>query len=403
MKKRRIWLVVIILLIITNTATFLLSNSLSVVFGNKVLLSTDNQNTAVNIKKMLMLKNFMGKNYYKPIKEDVLIEGALKGMFNSIGDPYTQYMTPKEYESFTTETEGSFGGIGIQVTVDEKGVVTVVAPIEDTPGEKAGLKSGDKIVRVNGEDIIGLELNQVVEKMKGDPGTDVSLTIIRDGKEDYIEKKIVREIIRIKTVKSDILKENLGYLRITMFDRKTAEDFKEHLKSLKDKNIKGLIIDLRSNPGGLLNEVVEIADDLLGKQTIVYTEDREGNKREEMSDEKNKVDVPIVVLVNGGSASASEILSGAIKDTNAGTLVGTTTFGKGLVQNVEKLSDGSAIKYTSAEYFTPNGINIHGKGIKPDIVVEMPEALKDKPKVEQEEDPQLKKAIEVLESKISIE
>lgn len=399
--KKKLWLAVILLLIITNTATFLFSNTLSLAFGNKVLLTTDSQDTAIGLKKMVMLKDFLEKNYYQPLEDDALMEGALKGMFDSIGDPYTVYMTPREYNNFMTETEGSFGGIGIQVTIDEKGLITVIAPIEDTPGEKAGLKSGDKIVKVNGEDVIGVELDKVVDKMKGEPGTKVTLTIAREGQKDNIEKEITREIIRIKTVKSNTINGDLGYVRISMFDRKTSEDFISQLNTLKGKNIKGLIIDLRGNPGGLLNEVVKIADEILDEQLIVYTEDRAGNKREEFSDKKHKLDIPLVLLVDGGSASASEILSGAVKDTNSGTLVGTTTFGKGLVQDVESLSDGSGMKYTAAEYFTPNGINIHGKGIEPDIVIEMPEALSEEGKTDQSEDPQLKKAIEVLKSKIS--
>ena len=186
---------------------------------------------------------------------------------------------------------------------------------------------------------------------------------IRDrGISDYIEKDIIREIIKIKTVKSEIIDNEYGYIRISMFDRNTSKDFNNHLNSIESKGINGLIIDLRSNPGGLLNEVIKVADRILGEQIIVYTEDRNKNRKESYSDGKNKIDIPLVLLVDEGSASASEILAGAVKDSKSGTLVGTKTFGKGLVQNVEDLSDGSGIKYTSSEYFTPNGINIHGVG-----------------------------------------
>ncbi len=400
--KKIIWLAVILALLLTNTATFLLSNSLSLALGNKVILTTDNASTAVELKKLVMLKNFLEENYYKPIEQDVLMEGAMRGMFQSIGDPYTVYLTPSEYDGFMTQTEGTFGGIGIQVSMDENGFVTIIAPIEDTPGERAGLLSGDKVIKVDGEDVVGKDLNEVVNKMKGEPGTKVTLTISREGRSGYLQKEIIREIIRIQTVKSEVIDEHIGYIRISTFDRKTAEDFNTHLDELESKGIKGLIIDLRGNPGGLLNEVVKIADRILGEQIIVYTEDRNGNRYNNYSDEKNKIHIPLVVLVNEGSASASEILAGAVKDSNSGTLVGTTTFGKGLVQNVESLSDGSGFKYTSSEYFTPDGTNIHGKGIQPDVVVHMPEHLAERPKVGLEIDPQFQKAKEILESKISV-
>lgn len=398
--KKKVLLAVILLLIITNTATFLLSNTLSLRHGNKVLLETDSPESAMGLQKLVMLKNYLEDSYYQPIEKGALMEGALKGMFNSIGDPYTVYMNSNEFENFMTETEGSFGGIGIQVTIDEKGLVTVIAPIEDTPGERAGLKSGDKIVKVDGEDVIGMELDEVVDKMKGEEGTKVSLTISREGKEDYIQKEITREIIRIKTVKSEMLEDDLGYIRISMFDEKTSEDFITHLDKLESQKMKGLIIDLRGNPGGSLKEVVEISDRILGEQTIVYTKDREGKKEYYNSDEENKLQIPLVLLINEGSASASEILAGAVKDSKSGTLVGTTTFGKGIVQTVQSLSDGSGMKYTSSEYFTPNGINIHGKGIEPDVMVKMPEKLLLQSIVELEEDPQFQKALEVLQSKI---
>ncbi len=401
MKKRLAWLFVIILLIVSNIATFLFSNTLSLAFGNKVLLTTDSPNTAINVKKLIMLKDFLQKNYYLPLEEDKLMEGSIKGMFDSIGDPYTIYMTPSEYDSFVDETEGSFGGIGIQITLDDEGFVTIIAPIEDTPGERVGLKSGDKVIKVNGEDIVNKSLSEVVAKIKGEPGTKVRLTIIREGISDYIEKDIIREIIKIKTVKSEIIDNEYGYIRISMFDRNTSKDFNNHLNSIESKGINGLIIDLRSNPGGLLNEVIKVADRILGEQIIVYTEDRNKNRKESYSDGKNKIDIPLVLLVDEGSASASEILAGAVKDSKSGTLVGTKTFGKGLVQNVEDLSDGSGIKYTSSEYFTPNGINIHGVGIEPDIRVEMPKELIERPKLELEEDLQFLKALEVLKSKIT--
>ena len=386
--KKIIWLAVILALLLTNTATFLLSNSLSLALGNKVILTTDNASTAVELKKLVMLKNFLEENYYKPIEQDVLMEGAMRGMFQSIGDPYTVYLTPSEYDGFMTQTEGTFGGIGIQVSMDENGFVTIIAPIEDTPGERAGLLSGDKVIKVDGEDVVGKDLNEVVNKMKGEPGTKVTLTISREGRSGYLQKEIIREIIRIQTVKSEVIDEHIGYIRISTFDRKTAEDFNTHLDELESKGIKGLIIDLRGNPGGLLNEVVKIADRILGEQIIVYTEDRNGNRYNNYSDEKNKIHIPLVVLVNEGSASASNS-RWCSKDSNSGTLWAPLLLVKAGA-NVESLSDGSGFKYTSSEYFTPDGTNIH-EGIQPDVVVHMPEHLAERPKVGLEIDPNSKR------------
>lgn len=346
-------------------------------------------------EKFLSLKNYLLKNYYKELEEDKLIEGAIKGMFDSIGDPYTLYMDAREYGDLVTRTQGIYGGIGVIVTPGDDGYVTVVSPIEDTPGEKAGLIPGDRIIYVNGEAIFGDRLEYAVDLMKGEPGTEIKLSILREGKAEVFDVNIIREEIRLKTVRSEVMEKNIGYIRISMFDEQTAKDFKEHLQLLKKKNVKGIILDLRNNPGGLLDECVEIADEILGEQVIVYTEDRKGDRKIERSD-KRKLDLPIVVLVNKGSASASEILAGAIKDGGKGKIVGTTTFGKGLVQQVKPLTDGTGFKFTVSEYFTPNGINIHGTGIEPDIVVELPEGLDEELEIEDYEDTQLKKAIEVL-------
>ena len=275
----------------------------------------------------------------------------------------------------------------------------MVSPIEDTPGEKAGLITGDRIISVNGEAVFGDKLDYAVDLMKGEPGTKLKLSILRDGRDEVFDVSIIREEIRLKTVRSEVMEKNIGYIRISMFDEQTAKDFKEHLQSLKKKNVKGIILDLRNNPGGLLDECIEIADEILGEQVIVYTEDRNGNRKVERSD-KRQLELPIVVLVNKGSASASEILAGAIKDGGKGKIIGTTTFGKGLVQQVKPLTDGTGFKFTISEYFTPNGINIHGIGVEPDIVVELPKELDDELddgfEIESQEDTQLKKSIEVL-------
>ncbi|HZJ76569.1 MAG TPA: S41 family peptidase [Oscillospiraceae bacterium] len=382
----------LIIIIFTSIVNFTIGNLVtsSLGFGYAIPRSCDKQ-----YKKFESLKEYLLKNYYKELDESDLIEGAIKGMFDSIGDPYTMYMDVEEYSDLVTRTQGVYGGIGVIVTPGEDGYVTVVSPIEDTPGEKAGLISGDRIISVNGEAIFGDKLDYAVDLMKGEPGTEIKLSILRDGKDEVFDVSITREEIRLKTVRSEVVEKDIGYIRISMFDEQTAKDFREHLQSLKKKNIKGIILDLRNNPGGLLDECVEIADEILGKQIIVYTEDRYGNRKIERSTDKKQIKLPIAVLVNKGSASASEILAGAIKDGKKGKIIGTTTFGKGLVQQVKPLTDGTGFKFTVSEYFTPNGINIHGTGIEPDVVVELPEGT-DEIEVGSKEDTQLKKAIEVL-------
>ena len=389
----------IVLSLVTGIVTFTMTNVVSLRLGERVVISKQNyeyyKELNKSFSKMLGLKAFIEENYYQPVEEVDFEDGIIKGLFRSLNDPYSVYMTKEEFEDFMTQTKGTYGGIGVIMTPGQDGFITVVSPIEDTPGARAGIQSGDKIVKVNDKEVTAEKLDEAVVMIKGDPGTKVSLTIIRPGKIDSFSVQLTREEIRLNTVKSRILKDGIGYIRISMFDEQTSEDFKAHLSDLTKKGIKGLVIDLRDNPGGLLSECVTIADELLGKQTIVYTQDRAGNREYENSDVR-KVDFPYVLLVNKGSASASEILAGAVKDTKSGTLIGTTTFGKGLVQRVKPLDDGTGFKLTTSQYFTPNGIYIHGKGIEPDVVLEMPEELAEKVDITDEEDVQLQKGIEVL-------
>lgn len=379
-KKRAIVYGIILILL-----TSLITVNLQIALGDKVLISKDTYIEYEKFSKLYSLKNVIENNYYTKVNEKNLIDGAVKGLFEGLNDPYSQYLNKKEFEDLMEYTKGSYSGIGVIVTPGEDGLITVVSPIEDTPGYKAGLKAGDKIVKVNGKDVTAKEMDKAISMMKGQAGTDVTITLIRDNKKPF-DVTLKREEIRLKTVKSQVLENDIGYIRITTFDEKTASEFKQNLNDLKAKNIKGLIIDLRDNPGGLLDQCKEIADELLGKATIVYTKDNKGKKEYLKSDGK-QIDIPLTVLVNKGSASASEILSGAIRDNKAGTLIGTTTFGKGLVQRVKPLKDGSGFKLTIAQYFTPSGEYIHGKGIKPHIVVE---------KVED----QLPKAVEYIKGQI---
>lgn len=365
----------------------LLTLSVGALFGKIAIVPMNEYKQYKEFEKMYSLKSSIEQEYYKNPSESALVEGAIKGMFEGLNDPYSTYMTKKEFDALLEYTKGSFGGIGVYVSAEDDGFITIVSPIEDTPGARAGLKAGDKILKVDGETVSSKDIDKAVSKMKGEPGTKVTITIAREGQQEPFDVHITREEIRIQTVKSEVKEDGIGYIRITTFDEKTAADFKTNLNALKSKGIKALVIDLRDNPGGLLDQCQEIADELLGKGTIVYTRDRSGNEEYLKSDEESKLGLPIAVLVNGGSASASEILSGAIKDNKAGILVGTKTYGKGLVQQVFPLEDGSGYKLTVSQYFTPSGAYINKKGIQPDIE-------------EKDETKQLDRALEYLKSKI---
>ncbi len=392
--KRTAFFWAIILVIVTAFSTFAVANTIAIGVGNKVVIAKDDFETVKSMEKLLSLKEYIKSYYVEGAEDNKLIEGAIKGMFESLGDPYSVYMTKDEFKNFNESTKGSYGGIGVIVTRSEDGYVTVVAPIEDTPGERAGLKTNDKIIKVDDKDIIGIELEAAVNLMKGKEGTKVTLTVMRDAVKEPLVFKIDREEIILKTVKSNMMENNLGYIRISMFDEDTGSEFKKALTALEAKNMKGLIIDLRQNPGGFINQCVEVADELLDEGLVVYTEDKAKN-REDYKSKKGKVDVPFVVLIDEGSASASEIVSGAVKDRKAGLLIGTKSFGKGLVQSIEQLKDGSGMKLTTQKYYTPNGISINKVGIQPDIEVKALEPRANE-KPEDVKDVQLDRAVEEL-------
>lgn len=406
MSKKRVITLMVVLLLVTNALTFGLTNLMSVTFNNKAYIPKAEYNRLKSVynefSKVIAVENYVKQNYLRDVDESKLIDGQLKGMLQSLGDPYSTYMTQDEFASFMQQTSGTYAGVGIVVSPGDDNLITVVSPIEGTPAERAGIKSGDKIIRVDGTEFLAENMDAAVKVMKGEPNTKVVLTIMRkekDGKDNIFDVEITREIIRLITVKSNIIDDDIGYIKITSFDDLTYKDFKTELDKLGRRNIKGLIIDLRNNPGGLLDRCVQIADELLGEGDILYTQTKDGNRTYEKSG-KSMVDYPLVLLVNGGSASASEILAGAIKDHKRGTLVGTTTFGKGVVQRIKDLEDGSGLKLTISEYFTPNGINIHGIGITPDIVIELPEEVEEIGVDNLKEDNQLRKAIEEIKSKI---
>lgn len=375
--------------VLLMAVTFLLTNIFNVTIGNKVIISKSDYQEFQKLSKVRFLKDRIEDEFYQDVKEEDLIVAMERGIFDGLEDPYSQYYTKDEFKDLMEMTSGSYVGVGIVVSPGEDGFITVVAPIEDTPAEKAGILPGDKITKVDKVKYSAKEMDKAISIIKGESGKDVVLSIIRENKPEF-DITIKREKILIKSVKSEMMDE-IGYMRISSFDERTGEEFDENLLSLKNNNPKGLIIDLRDNPGGLLDQVKEVADSILGEATIVYTEDRAGNRQYLKSNSSGKLDIPLVILVNENSASASEILAGAVRDNKAGTLVGTTTFGKGLVQNVVPLKDGSGYKITMAQYFTPNGEYINEKGITPEYVVEIGE--------EDTEDVQLNKAIEVIREK----
>ena len=400
MKKSKLFFIIIIIIAMTSFLTFSVTNIVQIRNDSKILIPIETYENLKHIElkyeKAERLQNFISENFYEDIPDEVIEDGVLYGLFDSLDDPYSVYMNQKEFKEFNEQSNGSYGGIGIIVTASKGDFITIVSPFEDTPGERAGLKSGDKILEANGIQVYSSQIDKAIDIMKGEPNTEVELKIKRD--EEIFDVNITRELIVLKSVKSRIVDDKYGYIRITMFDSKVSEEFEKNLKELLNQNIKGLVIDLRNNPGGSLYEVIKIADRLLDEQMIVYTENRVGHKEEYLSDNK-KLNIPMTVLVNEGSASASEILTAAIQDTDSGIIIGTTTFGKGIVQSVIPLQDGSGIKLTTSQYFTPNGECIHGIGIEPNIVIEMPDSYYEIEDPTDEDDIQLQKAIEILEEK----
>lgn len=384
-------------LIITNGLTFYGTNKLSLVLPNGKAIGGEQYNDIAKFEKMFMVRNQLYKYYDGKIDDSVLVEGAIKGMTSALQDPYTVFMNKKEFDAFNTQTEGTYTGLGIQVGVKDNKIV-VISPFEESPAKKAGILAGDVIEKVNGTDVTGQDLEKAVGMMKGEKGTSVSLTLSREGKGNF-DVKVNREKIEMITVTGEMLESNIGYIRISMFDENTAKNFNKKLKELQGKGMKGLVLDLRGNPGGLLNECVDVVSNFLPKgKTIVSTIDKYKNEKKYDSKGGSALNLPMVVLTDEGTASASEIVSGAVRDYKRGTLIGKKTFGKGVVQTILDTADGTALKVTISRYYTPNGENIHGTGIKPDIEVELPKSVAEK--YERSLDPQFSKALEVIKEKI---
>ena len=343
-------------------------------------------------EKLGVLENTIKQYFWQDVDESTLEEGVYKGLLESLDDPYSVYYTHDELVQLQQQTEGIYYGIGAYISQDnEMGYVRVSKIIKNTPAEASGLQQDDYIYKVDGEDMQGKDSSYVVSKIKGEAGTKVTITVVREGATDPIDIEVERQKIESPTVEYQMLDNDMAYIQITEFDLVTTEQFEETYKQAQADGMKGLILDLRSNPGGNLSTVCDIARMILPKGLIVYTEDKYGKREEYTCDGANQIKVPLVVLTNGYSASASEILAGAVKNYGIGTLVGTTTYGKGIVQKVINLSDGSAVKLTVSNYFTPNGNNIHKIGIDPDVEVEF-----DAEQYKNGVDNQLEKAKEVL-------
>jgi carboxyl-terminal processing protease len=323
------------------------------------------------IKTFTESLSLVKKNYVEEVDEKDLVYGAIRGMLNSL-DPHSSFMPPEAFKEMQIDTKGEFGGLGIQIGIKDK-VLTIISPIEDTPAHKAGVQAGDKIIKIDGESTKDISLFEAVTKLRGPKGTSVTITVVREGLKKPKDITIVRDIIKLKSVKSRIIDDDIGYVKVTQFQERSASDLKKALKDLSDKDINALILDLRNNPGGLLKGAVDVTSQFLppGK-LVVYIKGRSGDKTEfDTANGNNYYDYPMVVLVNGGSASASEIVAGALQDWGKAVVLGTQTFGKGSVQTVIPLSDGSALRLTTARYYTPEGRSIQTTGITPDIIVKL--------------------------------
>jgi carboxyl-terminal processing protease len=323
------------------------------------------------IKTFAETLSLVKKNYVEEVDEKELVYGAIKGMLNSL-DPHSSFMTPEYFKEMQIDTKGEFGGLGIQIGIKDN-ILTIIAPIEDTPAFKAGVKAGDKIIKIDGETTKDITIHDAVTKLRGQKGTSVTITIVREGLEKPLDIKIVRDIIKLKSVKHKIIDEKIGYIKLTQFQEKTAVDLREALKEITKNGISSLVLDLRNNPGGLLKGAVEVSSLFLPpEKMVVYIKGRDGEKTEFKTSKNNHhFDYPMVILVNQGSASASEIVAGAMQDWEKAVVLGTQTFGKGSVQTVIPLTDGSALRLTTARYYTPKDRSIQTTGITPDIVVEL--------------------------------
>lgn len=389
----------VMIIIITAFITFLATSAGIYAYiqkgdGKILLLNTaETQDIETELSKY---RSIIDKYYLGEVKEEDLQEGAIKGYIEGLGDPYTEYISKEEMQEYMEDTLGNYVGIGIYMIKDEKtNRVKVLSPIKNSPAETAGLQPGDLIIAVNGKEYTGDEMTQMSNDIKGEEGTEVTLTILRNN--ENIEIKVKREKIKVNPVESKVLENNIGYIAFTSFDETTAEDFKSKFEELQKQNIQSLIIDLRNNGGGLVDQAVDIAGYVLDKDSVVlYEVDKNKNEIEEKTTTDPIINMPIIILTNENTASASEILAGALKDYGKAKTVGIKTYGKGVIQEILSVKDGSGIKITTSEYQTPNRNKINKIGIEPNEKVELPNDVTNVLNVPEDKDTQLQKAIEML-------
>lgn len=363
----------------------------------KVLFPKGNALSDVKtVQKLNYLEELIDEEYLDEKDESSLREGLYAGLLAGLKDPYSTYYTAEQYKELNTSNEGSYVGIGAVLQKDDTGGAKIIQLYEGGPGEQAGLKKGDVIKAVDGADVTDKETSDIASMVRDSEKASVMLTIQRENEEKTRDVKVEIRDVEIQTVSHEMLSGDTGYIRISEFSEVTSEQYKKAFADLKDQGMKKLVVDLRDNPGGLLTAVCGVLRQILPEGLIVYTEDKNGKREEETCDGKNKLDMPLAVLVNGNSASASEIFAGAVKDYGIGTIVGTTTYGKGVVQTIQPLTDGSAVKITIAKYFTPKGNDINKKGITPDVEAELSGDITDWTELTHKEDTQLQTALKEI-------
>ena len=395
-QKRKNIYKVVMLVVLVAVITFITTTLFMYKYigGNVKYVQVSSENSKIS-SALTSIRKIIDKKFLGEIDEEKILNETIKGYVKGLDDPYTEYMTKEEMEEFNTDIMGNFTGIGIYLTNDvERNVIVIISPIKDSPAYKAGILPGDIITKVDDVSYTGEQLTEASNKIKGEIGTKVKLEILRN--DETIELEITREHIKINHVESKIL-NNIGYIEFNSFDDGCSDEFKEKVEELKSKNITSLIIDIRNNGGGLVDEAIKIADYIVEKDaTLLITKDKTGEEEITKAEIDPIIDVPIVVLTNGSSASASEILAGALKDNGKATIVGEKTYGKGVIQQLLTLTDGSGLKITTSEYYTPNRNKINEVGITPDVEVKLDEEIEDELTVEESKDNQLQKAIEIL-------
>lgn len=395
-------IIIVMVLFVALQVTF--NSGRTIILGGKGVSQVENHALLEEdvVEKIDEIYSYLNLYYYEDYELEAIEEHLYKGVMNGLDDPYSQYYTKEEYKDLMVSTSGTYAGIGAGLNQNVDTMEVIISKVyAGTPAEEAGLMNGDYVLKVNDIDATSMELSDLVKHIRGEENTTVHMIIYRESTQETLEFDVERRYIELPSIEGEMLEDGIAYVQITEFQAKTDEQFAEMIHSLKTQGMKGLILDVRANPGGYLSSVVEIADQILPKGLVVYTEDKYGTRNEHTSDAMC-MDIPLVLLIDGNSASASEILAGAIKDYEYGTLVGTTTFGKGIVQNIVPLSNGDALKITTSKYFTPNGNYIHKVGIAPDIEIEYEYTGPEDEPYDKQYDNQFLKALEIMQEKMNI-